>query len=62
MSEEETSEADIPGAGLLPGGTAVSETNEGANGTQLSMREYFTPPSDPKKYDGIDISERERER
>lgn len=52
MSEEETSETALPGGGLLPGGTTVSESNSTDDSVQLSMAEYFTSPKDPKKYDG----------
>ena len=45
------SETSAPGGGMLPGGTAVSEGNDKTT-PQLSLTEYFTLPSDSKKYDG----------
>jgi hypothetical protein len=59
ISEEEmsTSELEVPSGGrpaagrLLPGGSSAVEGNDPNKGQQLSLFEYFTPPSDPKKYD-----------
>ena len=48
---EEMSETSAPGGGMLPGGTVVSEGSDKTT-PRLSLTEYFTLPSDPKKYDG----------
>ena len=52
--EEEEVESSLPAAsGFLSGGGAVTEETTAT----LSMSEYFTPPTESKKYDG----KRERE-
>ena len=39
----------VPGANMLMGSSSVTEKNKSS---QLTASEYFTPPTNPKEYDG----------